>query len=52
VADSIKVDNNKAQNYSMVSPINYLLKYYSKPFATLNWQYIPQSMKLEKSLNH
>jgi hypothetical protein len=28
VADSSNVDNNKAQNSSMINPINYLFKYY------------------------
>ena len=37
VTDSINVDNNKAKNSSMFNPINYLFKYYGKPFATLNW---------------
>ena len=39
MADSVNVDNNKAKNSSMINPINYLFKYYSKHFATLNWQY-------------
>ena len=52
MADSIKVDNNKAQHSSMINPINYLFKYYSKPFATLNWQYtsICEIGKIIKSL--
>jgi len=36
----------------MINPINYLFKYYSKPFATLNWQYtsICEIGKIIKSL--
>jgi hypothetical protein len=39
MADSINADNNKAKNSSLSNPINYLCKYYSKPFANINWQY-------------
>jgi hypothetical protein len=36
----------------MINPINYLHKYYSKPFANLNWQYAStyESEKIIKSL--
>ena len=53
MVDSINVDNNKAKNSSMINPINYLFKYFSKPFATLNWQYTStyEIGKIIKSLN-
>jgi len=37
VADSVNVYNNKAKTSSMINPINYLFKHYSKPFADVNW---------------
>jgi hypothetical protein len=39
MADFINADNNKAKNSSLINPINYLFKYYSKPFANINWPY-------------
>jgi hypothetical protein len=39
VAYSINEDKNKDENLSMINPINYLFKYYNKPFPKINWQY-------------
>ena len=54
--DSSTVDNNKAKNSSMINPINCLFKYYSKLFASFNWQYTSnyefgKMIKLLKSIN-
>jgi Notch-like protein len=52
MADFINTDNNKAKNFSSINQINYLTKYYSKPFAKINWQYASTSEigKIIKSL--
>ena len=39
VADSIKEDRSDKVTASSVNPINYLLKYFNKPFSKMNWQY-------------
>jgi hypothetical protein len=39
VADSINVNKNKDINSTTINPINYLFKYYNKPFAKINWRY-------------
>ena len=45
VPDSINANNHKVKNSSMINPINYLFKHYSKPFAELIGR-MPQPMKL------
>jgi hypothetical protein len=52
VADSINVNKNKDVHLTVFNPINYLFKYYKRPFAKINWQYAStnETDKIIKSL--
>ena len=40
VADYNMGNINNGVNLTMDNPINYLIKYYNKPFPMIQWQYV------------